>query len=146
MEHEPQCVFTTSDPSLGDVVVAWLSEQGIEARIVHQRAADTVLGTASLFFTEGQKPGIELWVADPDQANVARALLAEHARFHAEHAAGFATLTATCEECSTTSAFPGDTAGTVQECPNCGAYIDVPDPHAEASPLGSEAFENEVPE
>ena len=146
MEHEPQCVFTTSDPSLGDVVVAWLADQGIDARIVHQRASDTVLGSAPLFYTEGQKPGIELWVQDEDHAIVARKLLADHARFHAEHTAGVSTLTATCEECSTTSTFPGDTAGSVQECPNCGAYIDVPDPHAEASPLGSEAFENEVPE
>src|ERR1700744_4165622 len=125
MEHEPQCVFTTSDPSLGDGVVAWLAEQGMDARIVTQRASDTALGSAHLFYTEGQKPGIELWVADEHHAIVARKLLADHARFHAEHAAGNSALSATCEECATTSTFPGDAAGTVQECPNCGAYIDV---------------------
>jgi hypothetical protein len=32
---------------------------------------------------------------------------------------------ATCEECGKTAAFPAAQRGTVQNCPNCGAFLDV---------------------
>lgn len=38
---------------------------------------------------------------------------------------GSSTLVATCEECSQSSVFPAEQNSTVQECPHCGAYMDV---------------------
>ena len=32
-----------------------------------------------------------------------------------------------CEDCSTTTAYPSTAAGTMQMCPQCASYLDVPD-------------------
>ena len=32
-----------------------------------------------------------------------------------------------CEACGNTVTFPGEDMGTVQECPKCGGYLDLPE-------------------
>ena len=44
-----------------------------------------------------------------------------------------------CEGCGKTVSFPFSDAGTVQECPECGGYLDIP----EALRLG--AYEQQQP-
>ena len=33
-----------------------------------------------------------------------------------------------CEECGRASEWPASQMGTTQDCPHCGAYMDIPDP------------------
>src|SRR5206468_3082965 len=71
--------------------------------------------------------GLEVWVANPDDADRARQLIAENAEeLQAKRGDRTGDVEARCEECETATIFPAADAGTVQKCPNCGAYLDVP--------------------
>lgn len=83
----------------------------------------------------GLMPGIhkpQVWV---DRADVARAtpvLVAfeERAALSRDGNAASATeppIEAVCEGCDSRALFPATQRGTVQECPNCGEYVDVGD-------------------
>src|SRR5262249_13611813 len=78
--------------------------------------------------------GIEVWVPDAD-VDRARELLAakteEFQRKVDQRATRTGTVEAVCEECGQSATFPASTAGTVEDCPSCGAYLDVPDPDEE---------------
>jgi hypothetical protein len=78
--------------------------------------------------------GIEVWVPEGD-IDRARELLASKTEEFQQKAHRRATRTGTvevvCEECGRAATLPASTAGTVEDCPNCGAYLDVPDPDDE---------------
>jgi rubrerythrin len=47
---------------------------------------------------------------------------------------------AVCEECGQSAEYPPEQSETIQNCPHCGAYVDVPDGVVEAeSPFESGA-------
>src|SRR5579859_4981240 len=51
-----------------------------------------------------------------------------------------------CDECENVVAFPATLAGTTQECPECRAYVDVPDSSTEFYDPNREVqkYENQV--
>ena len=84
----------------------------------------------SIFSHSGVSPrGIEVWVKEEQDAERAKRLIAEHEVLRQDQTRAKAALgpvEATCEDCRQTSTFPGVDRGTVQQCPRCGAYLDVP--------------------
>lgn len=117
-------VFHAGSMGEADVVVAWLNEQGIPAYVQDRLSAGT------LEVSQIVAPvGIEVCVFDSALADTARKLLSEHLaqrQTYQAEAAGRGSIDATCEECGAKSAFPVSQAGTVQTCPHCREYLDVP--------------------
>jgi hypothetical protein len=115
-ERDATFVFHTADEALAAAVVSALA--------VHQIASEARPVEAG---------GFEIRVADPD--GWARQLADELTeRLQSKRAAWAARAARTglvevvCEECGRASEFPASEMGTVQECPHCEEYIDIPDP------------------
>lgn len=123
MDPQPISVRQTGTPEEAEIVVAWLRDRGIKAFVLNPGDA------GSQFFGATGHEGIAVCVADAGAAEQARELLRRHdeevAAEHAQHEAG--TIKVTCESCGTELTFEADTAGTVQQCTECGAYVDVPE-------------------
>jgi hypothetical protein len=121
-------VFVAGSLGLAELVATWLKAQGVEARVMDALTLGGVDGLTPWSSHAVSARGIEVWVADPDQAPRAQQLIAEHEEARAQQAAAAEgeEVEAVCEECGETSVFPGRESGTTQNCPSCGAYLDVP--------------------
>jgi hypothetical protein len=74
--------------------------------------------------------GIKLQVAAKDAEEAKEVLAALETEAHAETAAADEAgddVCLTCPECDAELSFPSDRRGHVEECPECGAYVDVPE-------------------
>ncbi len=122
MPSDMICVYRAADIGEADIVAAWLSDQGIAAHV-----KDQYLGS-QLPLTVAPK-GIEVCVVDPQQAERAKALVREHVEQRREknEAGQGRSVEAVCEECGKTSRFPFGQRETVQTCPHCRNYLDVPE-------------------
>lgn len=130
--RDPKCVYVNDNMALASVVATWLGSQGIPAQVMNQNTLGGFEGVLS--FTPGVcHKGIEVWVMDPEHAQRALLLLKEHADQIAADAEARASLTGAisvlCEECGKSAEFPASQMGTVQNCPHCFKFVDVPDPH-----------------
>lgn len=124
MPRDMICVYHAADMGQADIIVAWLRERGIEACVKDAFAAAT-LPTSLIIAPRG----IEVCVMDPDQAERAALMLRGHfAATERERGPEQTeqTIEATCEECGESAEFPFAERGTVQTCPHCREYIDVP--------------------
>ncbi len=122
MSGEMVTVFRANSVDEAHVVANWLEEQGIPAFVKNEL-------TARLYVQSIPAPlGIEVCVADDESAETARALLAEHKAEQDRQPDPYAPyVDAVCEDCGGASHFPAHAAGTVQSCPHCKHYIDVPE-------------------
>ncbi|MBI4717407.1 MAG: DUF2007 domain-containing protein [Planctomycetes bacterium] len=123
MPRDLPCVYRAGSLGEADIVAAWLEEKSIPAFVKDAAAAQ---GLATPFIAAPK--GIEVCVA-PDRADEARSLLSRHRaelRQGKSASNADAPITAVCEDCSKASTFPASQARTVQTCPWCKAYIDVP--------------------
>ena len=130
LNQDPRCVFVAADMAGAAVMANWLTNHGIPAKVM-----DTMtLGGAEwlkVWPSGVSARGTEVWIDEPDQADEARALLAEHKTALAQKAAAAeqrGPMEVVCEECGETSVFPPSQHGSTQDCPYCGAYLDVEDP------------------
>ena len=91
---------------------------------------------------------------DVDQAAAARELIAAEREAVRDvqdrlqkRAARTGTVAAVCEECGKGSDWPAAEAGHTDNCPHCGAYLDIPDPDGEDDwsgvDFGAEGAEDE---
>lgn len=106
-----------------------LNEAGIEAFAVED------LSTAGLW-EFGTLPGIhkpQVWISRRD-ADRAQPILASYDRENADRSRAARLrsesdqpISARCEECGRETEFPRAKSGTIQDCPHCGAYLDVPE-------------------
>jgi len=118
MANEPVCIRHAATLEEASIIVAWLAENDVDAKI----ADPDNPGVMAFGVTDPE--GIEVYVKDDETAARAKALLREHdARDRAADDGD--ELTVTCEGCGGTFHFPAGQAGTTQECPECGAYLDV---------------------
>jgi hypothetical protein len=126
--HDPVSVYTSASNLEAELICNILQHAGIEAHVMED------LSLAGLW-VGGTIPGIhtpKVWV-NRDDLDQAAAIIHEYERrkatADAERAPAEATegdsIEATCEECRQTSAFPAAQRGTVQNCPACGALMDV---------------------
>jgi hypothetical protein len=122
MSRDPACVYRAASITEADLVVAWLQEGGIPA-VGKDIAAATLYG--SLAVAPG---GIGVCVVDSRDADRARALLEQRRNElnQGRRSSACGTIRATCEECGQSADFPADQRGTVQTCPYCREYVDVP--------------------
>ncbi len=125
--HDPVAVYDAATNVEAHLVRTLLVEEGIEAQVVED------LSTGGLWMF-GLLPGIhkpQVWVQRADLQR-AQPLLVEYERQEAERQAAHQQAAATgepikvtCEDCGQAAMFPAEHQGTVQECPHCGAYVDV---------------------
>jgi hypothetical protein len=124
--RDPIAIYDAANNLEAVLVCDGLIAAGIEAFVVEDVSQAGV-------WVGGLVPGIhkpQVWV---DRADVARAkpiliAFAERAALsrdgHAQRAAG-PSIEVVCEECDSRALFPATQRGSVQECPNCGEYLDV---------------------
>lgn len=123
MSNDPVCVRHAKSVEEAEIIVAWLDENGVTATVVDPSNP----GVMAFGVTDPE--GIAICVADSEEAERAAILLAEHdkQRAGAEPSdAAIDTIEVLCADCGHTGGFPANLAGTVQECPECGANLDVP--------------------
>jgi hypothetical protein len=124
MSRDLICVYRTVSVEEADIIVAWLAEEKINSFVKNRHA----IGTGYLALAAAPR-GVEVCVFNPDQAERAKALLVEHADESAVkklHDAAGPDIEAVCVECGRTSRFPFAQRGSVQTCPHCRQYLDVP--------------------
>jgi hypothetical protein len=135
MHDEINIVYRATSVGQADVIVAWLQEQGINALVVNRDEVGT-LNVPVLFGTHG----VEIGVTDAAQAERATVLLRDHYQ-HAPASSSAPgsgpTVEAVCEECGEKAVFPYAQRGTVQDCPHCGEFVDVPGGEALEVPEGN---------
>ena len=134
MANEPILIRRTNTVEEADIIVAWLEERGVKATVPDRD------NPGVLAFGVTDVEGIEIYVADAETAERARTLLVQHDRERgAESAtAGLADyVEVTCEECGQVNSFASDALGSVQECSQCGAFLDMP---------GADIAEGDIPE
>jgi hypothetical protein len=121
MPGEMITVFRGATVEEADVVAHWLEDNGIAAFVANRLSAAYVPIVSTL-------RGVEVCVADEEDAEKAKALLAERRDEIARRGSaqpGRGPITVFCEECGSPASFPANLAGTVQNCPTCRAHIDV---------------------
>jgi hypothetical protein len=141
--RDPKCVYIADSLPKADLIAAWLSARDIPAQVMNRYTWGGFEGLTGLAPGVCHK-GMEVWVIHPEQAAAAQALLETHAEQlaaeRAERAARTGRVTAVCEECGQSSEFPAAMQGTVENCPHCRKWIDVPGPDDDWD--GSEEFES----
>src|SRR4051794_17394034 len=98
-----------------------LQESGVEA------FAGEDVSTAGLWLG-GTVPGIfgaGVFVSRADAERALDVIRAQERLVAERSTAEGAEVEATCEECGKKASFPAAQRGTVQDCPHCGAMIDV---------------------
>ncbi len=126
MTRELITVYYAEWAGEAEFVVYWLAERGIPAAIRNWCAPSETASENPVIDAPG---GIE--VCCERCSNVARAihLLKTELALPAEKRAmksGEASVVSTCEACGHRGAFDACEAGSVQVCPNCGEFVDVP--------------------
>jgi hypothetical protein len=129
IHRDPRCVFVAHTMGLAVVTATWLTNNGIPAQVMDLMTLGGFEGLTAMAPGISAR-GLEVWVENPAQVEEARALLAEHEAAQARRAAAAQErdpVEVVCEECGKRSRFPGSQFGTIQDCPHCGAYLDVED-------------------
>ena len=119
MDSNPICIHRATTLEEAEILVAWLEDQGVAAKVLDPDS------TGVFAFGVTDTEGVEIFVADEATATKAKELIAEHERKRAEESTA-GPIAVACDECGHSNQFPADTAGKVQACTECGAYIDVP--------------------
>jgi rubrerythrin len=118
---DPVKIYAAASNVQAQLVCRLLEKAGIEA------FADEDLSPAGLWLG-GTIPGMfdaGVYVSRED-AEQAVGVIRKWEQVEAARAApSDEEVEATCEECGQTSSFPVAQDGTVQDCPHCGAYMDV---------------------
>ena len=121
MAGDPICVRRTATVEEAEMVAAWLEECGVAATVVGQES----LGVHAFGVTD--RDGVHVMVADKPTAERAAALLVEHDKRHPPRDAAASVVEAKCEECGFVGSFTPDQRGSVQQCTECGEFVDVPE-------------------
>jgi hypothetical protein len=127
---DPVAVYNARTNADAHLVCGLLEQNGIEAHVT----TDESLAGVWMFglLPEIHKP--QVWI-DRSAIDEAKPLLMKYEqrqRLQATPAEGSAQregdrIEAVCEDCGKTSFFGGSKHGTVQDCPHCGAFMDVGD-------------------
>jgi hypothetical protein len=128
ISRDPSCVYVAANAAEAAVVANWLEHQDVPARVMETMTHGGLEGLTA--WTGVSARGIEIWVERKEDTDRARVLLAEHKQTISSllaHKESAGPVDAICEDCGQTSEFPGGLRGTVQNCPNCGGYLDVPE-------------------
>lgn len=118
---DPVKIYAAKSNVQADMIRASLQAAGIEAFAGEDSSPAGIWAGGTL----PSATDSSIWVSRAD-ADRAVALIGEQERVDAERAdAEGIEVEVTCEECGKAATFPSSQRGTVQECPHCGAYLDV---------------------
>lgn len=127
MPKEPVCIRRCGTVEEASIIVGWLKDQGVEARIVDPANP----GVMAFGVTDPE--GIEIYVADEAAADRAADLLDTHDQTRAaELVSSGEIVEVVCDKCGSTNTFSPEDRGTVQECHDCGEYVDIPEASAKS--------------
>lgn len=123
--EDPVAAYNAESNMDAILVQRFLDSEGVQAFVVED---NSLVG----YWMFGKLPEIhkpQVWINRADTERVSR-LLAEYERRKAERDAQRKvsepqTIEVICEECGKVATFAGSLLGTVQDCPHCGAYLDV---------------------
>ena len=121
----PIAAYNAATNLEAQLILNILTAAGIEAAVV----ADM---SPAGFWSFGVLPQIhrpQVWINRPDMDR-AKPILEDYMRRADERRTADAAappIEVVCEECGKSSSFPGNQNGTVQDCPHCGAFVDVGD-------------------
>lgn len=130
--HDPIAAYNAASNAEALFVRDALIAAGIEAFVIEDVSqAGTWMGG---FIPEIHKP--QVWIEREDIERAKAVLNEFERRVAVRNAPSIADETeswveATCEGCGRKTAFPASVEGSVQECPKCGAYLDVGDAETE---------------
>jgi hypothetical protein len=121
--QDPTVVYVAASNLEAHMLVTLLESEGISAFAVEDQSGASLwmLGTISQF----HRP--KVWVSKSDAPAAARILEDyEKRQQDLRHPSeGTGAIEARCEECGARSFFPASARSTIQDCPQCGAYVDV---------------------
>jgi len=124
MELKQPCkVYTAENNMEAIMIVEMLKTQGLTAFVEEDQSILSLWALGTL--TQFHQPNV--WVEEA-AAPQAAAFIREYEERRWERAhpdPGTSQIEALCEECGGVSTFPDSLNGTVQDCPHCGAYVDV---------------------
>lgn len=127
---DANCVYVTSDLAEAEALVAWLREREIAADLeTHLKESDGVVLTP--FSSSDMASRLEIHVQDTERAAEVRQLIAQNKTEWYQTAEEVKSappqdMAVKCDACGQTSLYPGQLQGSVQVCPHCGAYLDIP--------------------
>jgi hypothetical protein len=142
--RDPKCVYVANNLGVAETTVVFLGQNGIPAQVMNPMTLGGLVGLTWLSPTGVSSYGIEVWVDNPAQADRAKELLQAQADFKSskvEQADRSGDITALCDDCGKPSTFPGSQRGSVQNCPQCGAYMDVVDAQGDSEPETDERIQ-----
>ena len=126
MVRDPLCVFYAYNTDEADFIVAWLGDRGVKARIKEWQRYDESAITNPVI----EAPfGIEICVEHAKDAQQAWTMLRDDFVLPTERKQQLnkgASIDAACESCGASSSFPQHLRKSVQTCPTCGEFLDVP--------------------
>ncbi len=128
--RDPKCIYITDNPGTADVVVNFLEHEGIAAKVMDRSMLGGLLGLTIWSKSGVSSLGLEVWVLDEKDVESASSLLAkyeEEAARKKQAKSDSPPVDAVCDDCGKTSTFAGKLRGSVQDCPQCGEYMDVPE-------------------
>ncbi len=128
---DPRSVFTSDSHDVAEFITEWLQRQGIDAELVaHLKESSD--GTGLTPFSDSQTTShLEVFVNNVDDVEVVKKLILENKEKILQEAERKndpppELITFACDHCNEAAVYPGTMQGTVQECPHCGEYLDVP--------------------
>jgi len=121
--QDPMAVYTAASNIEAHMIVTMLDSEGIPAYAVEDQSGASLwmLGTISQF----HRPKVWVGRADADAATQAIEQFEKRQRELRAAGTGATEIEVRCEECGAISMFPASQNKTVQDCPKCGAYVDV---------------------
>ena len=129
----PRAVLVTDNMKVAETVIDWLASEGIAAEVFVPpplTSSEPISGMTESFPSEE----LEVRVMDEKKADDAKKLLSDAQRtamlkeIREKRADRTGSMTAVCEECGKSSEWPATAMGTTEICPDCQAYMDIPDP------------------
>jgi rubrerythrin len=132
-EPNPDAVFVADTVQVAEAVIKLLAANEIAAEVFTdptRTVSEAVTGVTEV--NAGEQ--FEVRVTDPNNAKKARELLtsAERAAIvrsvQEKRLQRTGTVSVTCDECGKPSEWLAEAMGTTENCPHCGAYLDIPDP------------------
>lgn len=123
MPKDKRCVFVADTQASAQGISHWLESCGIENFLMDK----TTLGMSNgVSFTTNNPAadGWQVWVKDHEKIDEAISLLDERQHLKAKRA-DLGPVESRCESCGTVSEFAGEQRGSIQDCPQCGRYMDV---------------------
>ena len=125
-----KCVYVANTVDTAQQVAAWLCAHDVPAEVTDHRELGDAESLTGIMHDDPRL--VEVWVVNSEQISKAQTLLTEMAKDLESKIAVMTVptgnVTAVCEECGESAEFPAAERGTVQTCPHCHKWIDIPAP------------------